>query len=493
MFYSNDKNKMAYPSWNLTSNIAKKKNDKSSINYEKELADAGDKTKSTVEKAIVNGIKEADSKKISESEKPLYIDNYVKAQVSADNNVELYNNAVINMSKAEAKSGVENTSVKAATEKLASMESRDIPMSEYVKSKDESDYKKGVFTTTKYADSNYSDELKDYQHKLNEAGITDKFGDTIDEDGLWGAQTASATKKLVEEAQNSKDQKNMAKNIFEGFSDTISTFGDFGKGAYMSNYFSPTEIEGNSFFSKNANRIDGRKKEFKVKLESNSKGINNNQFTVIDNKREGKNARIFSVDLHEMDVGTKKSPSRVNTPHYHIIREAYTADELDKVSKALGYENSDEFIKNKFTQKKYSDNNNLHIHAPESAIEKVKLLKTANNILDATGKVMFWVGNAYDAARIGVTIYDDIVDDNTQIDKKTVSTVSDVGGSWAGSALGASLGAKAGAAIGSLIFPGPGTAIGGALGSAIGGAIGAYCGGKGASWISEKIYDEVAD
>ena len=492
MIFTKSKNSTTYSHYEMINDSKKVLSDKKrTISYEKDLEDAGDNTKKVVTKAISDGEKEAKAKNISEKEKANYVDNYVKAEVAADNDVNLYNNAVINMAKSEAKSGVTNTSssAKKTTESLASMESQDIPMSEYVKSKDESDYKKGTFTTTEFANSNYSDDLKEYQHKLNEAGVTDKFGDAVDEDGLWGAQTVSATKRLVESAQNSDEYENKAKEIFEEFSETISKFGDFGKGGYMSNYFSPTEIYQNKFFGKDKNFFGGTEKEYRIKFGEKSSSNKNPQFAVIDNKREGKNTRVFAAESHNMNIG----PDSVNTPHYHIIKDAYTNKELDKVSKRLGYENTGEFLKNKFVEKQYSDDDNLHIHAPESAVNKAKLLKTANNVLDTTGKVMFWAGNVYDAARIGVTIYDDIVDDNTQINKKTVYTLSDVGGSWAGAALGASAGAKAGAAIGSLIFPAAGTAIGGAIGSAIGGAIGAYCGGKGASWVSEKIYDGVVD
>jgi hypothetical protein len=463
------------------------------IEYEGELYDAGDKTKSVVLKATVEGKEEAKRKKFSPEDEAAYTDNYVKAKVSEDNSHELYNNAVINMAKLEAKSGDLDPSSRKTTETLASMESKDIPMSEYIKAKDESDYKKGTFTTTRYASSVYSDELKEYQRKLNEAGITDKFGDAVDEDGLWGAQTASATKKLVEAAETSDERGNLAREILEVFSDTVSNFGHVGKGIYMTNYFSPTSIEENKFFNKNKNWSNGSQKEYTIDFGKKSSNRKNTKFAIFDNKRKDGNTRIFAIESHGMDIGTKGNSHRANTPHYHIIKDAYTPNELNKVSKVLGYENADDFLKNKFIEEKYSSDTNLHIHAPESAVKKAKAIKGVNTVLDTAGKAMFWIGIAHDTARISKTIYDDITDDNSKIDKKTVSTVSDVAGSWAGAALGASVGAKAGAAIGSLIFPAVGTAIGGAIGSAVGGAVGAICGGKGASWTSEKIYDKIAD
>ena len=391
------------------------------------------------------------------------------------------------MAKAEVKSGTSNPSSKKETEKLAAMESHDIPMSEYVKSKDENDYKKGTFSTSKYADSNYSDDVKKYQAKLNEEGITDKIGDTIDEDGLWGAQTASATKKLVEKSENPTKENNLAKEIFKEFSDTISNFGDLGKGGYMSNYFSPTEIDENTFFAK----VDKKHpKQYSIKFGKKDTKSQYNIFNLMDRNFNSKNGnRIFGIDTIDPTKNTGKDGARIKEPHYNVIVDAYTKNELDKVAKRLGYENSN-------TMRNANIENipqNIHLPLSNSTLQKTAALKKANKVLDATGKAMFWLEVATDTAKIGTTIYDDIVDNNNQIDKKTVSTISGVSGSWAGAALGASAGAKAGAVIGTAIFPGPGTAIGGALGSAIGGAVGAMCGEKGASWISEQIYDQAVD
>ena len=67
-----------------------------------------------------------------------------------------------------------------------------IPFSEYVKAKDEFDYKHKNYTTTEFLDNTPDEIVRREQQKLNELGYTDKFGERLKEDGIEGAKTRYA-------------------------------------------------------------------------------------------------------------------------------------------------------------------------------------------------------------------------------------------------------------------------------------------------------------
>ena len=77
------------------------------------------------------------------------------------------------------------------------------PLQAYVDAKDEFDYKNNNYTTTKNLDTTPDEYVRALQRKLNEKGYTDKFGNKLKEDGIYGGKTAFALDEL---------EKNIAKN-----------------------------------------------------------------------------------------------------------------------------------------------------------------------------------------------------------------------------------------------------------------------------------------
>ncbi|MBQ6906766.1 MAG: hypothetical protein IJQ28_00165, partial [Clostridia bacterium] len=71
-------------------------------------------------------------------------------------------------------------------------------LQEYINAKDTFDYKRNNYTTTKSANSEYNEEIRKLQKILNINGYTDKFGDILKEDGIYGAKTRYAHDKMAE-------------------------------------------------------------------------------------------------------------------------------------------------------------------------------------------------------------------------------------------------------------------------------------------------------
>lgn len=66
------------------------------------------------------------------------------------------------------------------------------PLQTYVDAKDEFDYKNNSYTTTENLNTTPDEEVRNLQRELNEKGYTDKFGNPLKEDGIYGGKTAFA-------------------------------------------------------------------------------------------------------------------------------------------------------------------------------------------------------------------------------------------------------------------------------------------------------------
>ena len=66
------------------------------------------------------------------------------------------------------------------------------PLQKYIDVKDEFDFKHNNYTTTENVDKTPDENVRQLQRELNEAGYTDKFGQKLKEDGIYGGKTAYA-------------------------------------------------------------------------------------------------------------------------------------------------------------------------------------------------------------------------------------------------------------------------------------------------------------
>ena len=78
------------------------------------------------------------------------------------------------------------------------------PLQKYIDVKDEFDFKQNNYTTTKNINTTPDENVRQLQRELNEAGYTDKFGQSLKEDGIYAGKTAYA--------DDSKKADNMLKN-----------------------------------------------------------------------------------------------------------------------------------------------------------------------------------------------------------------------------------------------------------------------------------------
>ncbi|XGW20666.1 hypothetical protein V3C99_004000 [Haemonchus contortus] len=97
-------------------------------------------------------------------------------------------------------------------------------------------------------------------------------------------------------------------------------------------------------------------------------------------------------------------------------------------------------------------------------------------------KMLLPAAIAIDSVRLGMSIQQDIDQDNT-IPTNTVKSASSIAGGW-GAGYG---GAVGGATAGTAIFPGVGTVIGGVVGGVVGAVGGSIAGEK----IAEKVMDKI--
>ena len=74
------------------------------------------------------------------------------------------------------------------------------PLQTYIDAKDEFDYKNNNYTTTENIDTTPHEGVRSIQRKLNEKGYTDKFGNALKEDGIYGGKTAYALDEFEKNA-----------------------------------------------------------------------------------------------------------------------------------------------------------------------------------------------------------------------------------------------------------------------------------------------------
>ena len=78
-----------------------------------------------------------------------------------------------------------------------------LPLQDYIDAKDEFDYKNNNYTTTRNLDTTPDEDVRALQRRLNEKGYTDKFGNKLKEDGIYGGKTAFALDELEKNVRNS--------------------------------------------------------------------------------------------------------------------------------------------------------------------------------------------------------------------------------------------------------------------------------------------------
>ncbi|PIO73785.1 hypothetical protein TELCIR_04226 [Teladorsagia circumcincta] len=106
-------------------------------------------------------------------------------------------------------------------------------------------------------------------------------------------------------------------------------------------------------------------------------------------------------------------------------------------------------------------------------------------VASAANKVLLPAAIAIDSVRLGMSIQQDIDEDNT-LPKNTAKSASSIAGGW-GAGYGGALG---GATAGTAIFPGVGTVIGGIVGGVAGAIGGSVAGEKVAEKLVEQIDNE---
>lgn len=126
---------------------------------------------------------------------------------------------------------------------------------------DKNDYSSGKRTTDKYTDNNFDEAVYNMQREFNEQGVTDKYGNKLKEDGVYGPNTqwASDTSKGLANVGKIKDYfpnelslkdatrdgESMIK--MEGFRNDGKTMGFFRvdepHGRYKSHHFNTVDAE----------------------------------------------------------------------------------------------------------------------------------------------------------------------------------------------------------------------------------------------------------
>ncbi len=451
-------------------------------NYLDDIDTAGDKTRDAYNKGIEEGTKKAEQLGIPEDKKDKYVENYAKAELSADNDMNLYNNAAINMAKIETEAKNPDPVTQKETEKLATLESEDIPMSEYIEAKDQNDHKKGTYTTTKYASPVYKQNVKNIQHTLNEKGVTDKFSEHLEEDGLWGAQTYSALRKAFESDDVDEETKSAIESVWSEDQYPMNLNKAI-KDSVPIDFVDKDSYAQKTFLQKTAEKARGQTHK-KYRLETNIRDNNNNKniLTLVNTQHgEGKN-----VSKNILKVEYKKN---TNQYHYSIDKKGFTANERKTLAKSLNLTDVE-------AEKLFSTDEGLvHIYKSKEEGDKiVDFLKNGKK----TSKILGVVGDSFSvidkAVDIGKAVYHggkmflDFIDDR-KVEKETFDETTDHFFTEGASYVGSAVGAKIGAAIGTAAFGIVGTVVGGFIGSVVGNAIGAVVGGKAADMLTEAFYD----
>lgn len=131
-----------------------------------------------------------------------------------------------------------------------------------------------------------------------------------------------------------------------------------------------------------------------------------------------------------------------------------------------------------------------HVWRPGS--RSAKLIPVVFRYVKHGAKILVVVALVSDAIDLTTAIVEDVQEDNYE---DTIKTAGRIAGGWAGGFAGAWIGIKSGALVGGAITieTGPGALVGAAIGGIAGGFVFGIAGALGAEWVSEEIYDAIAD
>ena len=308
-----------------------------------------------------------------------------------------------------------------------------IDINDIIEKKDRIDYDNNLFSTDTYLGDGF-DDVKAEQRFLNQNGVTDKFGEMLNEDGVVGPNTIFGIG-----------------NTIKGFSRVNSEFGEGIQDILDQNGES---IFGNDF------RI--RENDYKKADLIPDNNLKNRR--IKSNNLFYKNNRVFGID----------SPHGGEYTYHHI--------------NTIGEAESNNLNLNKL-QKKIAKSTDHAIKISPKTADAFKSFDDIARGFKNVGKAAGVVGIVADAIGVGNTIYKDFKDDgNLGVD--SAKSAGGAASAWAGGAVGAKGGFAAGAALGTLIFPGIGTAIGGFVGGLAGSIFGAWGGRKVSDAVVESIYEE---
>ena len=122
-------------------------------------------------------------------------------------------------------------------------------------------------------------------------------------------------------------------------------------------------------------------------------------------------------------------------------------------------------------------NNYDHYPLSDSAYELLNDLKGTGKAVRISGKVLLVTGIALDTLELGLSIADDLKDEDRKLGKKAATTAFSIGGRWSGAAIGAKAGAVAGG------FAGPFAPFAIPVLSLAGGIAGSFGGDALGKWV----------
>ena len=126
----------------------------------------------------------------------------------------------------------------------------------------------------------------------------------------------------------------------------------------------------------------------------------------------------------------------------------------------------------KWIQSRYN-----HYPISDEAYDILKNLESTGEVIRIAGRVLLVAGAVSDAVKIGSAMNEDLNDADGKLGKTTLSTVAEIGGSWAGAFGGAKLGALVGA------MTGPAAPVAVPVLGIIGGVAGSIGGSSLAEWV----------
>ncbi|MBQ4538194.1 MAG: hypothetical protein II995_01150 [Oscillospiraceae bacterium] len=126
---------------------------------------------------------------------------------------------------------------------------------------------------------------------------------------------------------------------------------------------------------------------------------------------------------------------------------------------------------------KWVKNNYDHYPLSDSAYELLNDLKGTGKAVRISGKVLLVTGIALDTLELGLSIADDLKDEDRKLGKKAATTAFSIGGRWSGAAIGAKAGAIAGG------FAGPFAPFAIPVLSLAGGIAGSFGGDALGKWV----------